>query len=154
MGWRHGRRYRLHRRRSGDCLWRRGRRRKQGLQRAGADVTLGGGRRGNLRSKQALYATDQLLRLKWLADQFVGFYGDGFIRDGLVYNSGHQNDGYRSIFRVLLDLGADGVAVLIGHDDVGDDGIGRILRELSQSGGGVGARDDVDALAAKGNLDD
>src|SRR5712692_6854446 len=55
---------------------------------------------------------------------------------------------------MLLDLGANGVAVLTGHDDVGDHGIGRILRELRKSGGGVAAGDDVDALAAKSNLDD
>src|SRR6266404_8058449 len=55
---------------------------------------------------------------------------------------------------MLLDLGTNGVAVLIGHDDVGDHGIGRILRELRERGGGVATRDDVDAFTAESDLDD
>src|SRR6266436_7669922 len=55
---------------------------------------------------------------------------------------------------MLLDLAADRVAVLIGHDDVGDDGIGRRLFELSDGGRSIARGDDGDVLAAKGNLDD
>ena len=55
---------------------------------------------------------------------------------------------------MLLDLGADGVAVLIGHDDVGDDHVGAVLFELGECGSGVGAGDDVDVLAAERDFDD
>jgi len=59
-----------------------------------------------------------------------------------------------SKLRVLLDLGADRVAVLIRHDHVGDDRVGRILLELRERGSGVGAGDDVEVLAPESDLDD
>src|SRR5260370_39896863 len=55
---------------------------------------------------------------------------------------------------MLLDLTADGVAVLIGHDHVGDYHVGAILLELCRVRGRVGAGNHVDILAAKGDLDD
>src|SRR5437899_51821 len=55
---------------------------------------------------------------------------------------------------MLLDVAADGVAVLVGHDDVGDDDVGAMLLELGESGGGIGAGDDVVVLAAESDFDD
>src|SRR5262249_49552690 len=55
---------------------------------------------------------------------------------------------------MLLDVRADGVAVLVGHDDVGDDDVGAMLGELREGGRGVGAGDDVIVLAAECNFDD
>ena len=45
-------------------------------------------------------------------------------------HSGHQNDRNRSVFRVLLNLRADGIPILVRHDDVSDDGVRGILSEL------------------------
>src|SRR6266446_9367300 len=146
VGWRRSRN-RLRRRRR----WRRWR--KQALQRAGPDMAFERGS-GKFRAEQAFYAANQFLRLKGFADQFIGFHGDGLVGDGFVDDTGHQDDRNRAEFRVLLDLRADGVAVLVRHDDVGDDGIRRILGELREGRGGIGAGDDVEALAAKSNLDD
>ena len=111
------------------------------------------GRRG-LWGEQTFHAADQFLRLKGFADQFVGVDGDGFVGDGFVDDAGHED--YRDVaeLRMLLDLGADGVAVGVGHDDVGDDGVRGILFELREGRSGVGAGDDVDALAAESDLDD
>src|ERR1043166_5274910 len=55
---------------------------------------------------------------------------------------------------MLLDLTAHGVAVLIGHDDIGDDGVGRILIKLRDGGGGVAKCDHGNIFAAEGDLDD
>src|SRR6185312_10152896 len=45
-------------------------------------------------------------------------------------------------------------AVFVGHDDVGDHDIRRILLDTGQRGGSVGVRDHVDVLAAECDLDD
>src|SRR6266478_9907530 len=134
-------------------LRRRRRWRKQALQGAGPDMAFGRGS-GKFRAEQAFYAANQFLRLKGFADQFIGFHGDGLVGDGFVDDPGHQDDGNGAEFGMLLDLRADGVAVLIGHDDIGDDDIRRILFELRERRGGIGAGDDVEALATESNLDD
>src|SRR2546423_6535853 len=55
---------------------------------------------------------------------------------------------------MLLDVLADFVAILVGHDDVGDDHVGPGLLDLNECCGGIVAGDDVDVLAAEGDLDD
>src|ERR1700682_309303 len=143
----------LHRRWSGNGRGWRCRRRKQSLQRTGADMAFGCWP-GKLCSEQTFHAADEFLRLKGFADKFVSLHGDGLVRNSFVHHSGHQDDRNRAVFRVLLDLRADRVAVLVRHDDVGYDRIGRIVRELPERGSGVAASDYVDALAAESNLDD
>src|SRR5262249_217041 len=56
--------------------------------------------------------------------------------------------------RMLLDVLADFVAVLVGHDHVGDDHVGTLLLDLHERGGGIVAGDHVDVLAAERDLDD
>src|SRR4029077_9384126 len=91
---------------------------------------------------------------KRLADEFVGFDGHGFIGDGFVYHTGHENHGDVTELCVLLDLGANGVAVGVGHDHVGDDGVRRILFELREGRSGVGAGNNVKIFATESDLDD
>src|SRR5215469_18343153 len=55
---------------------------------------------------------------------------------------------------MLLDLRAHGITVLIGHDDVGDYRVRRILVELRQCRSRVGTGNNVHVLATKGDLDD
>src|SRR6266852_7930537 len=63
--------------------------------------------------KEALHTPYQFLRLKRLADQFVGFHGNRFVGDALIDYAGHQHDRSFTVLRILLDLAADRVAVLI-----------------------------------------
>jgi len=104
--------------------------------------------------QQTLHAADEFLRLERLADELVGFDGHGLIRDGFVDDTGHEDDRDVAELGVLLDLGADGVAVGVGHDDVGDDGVRRILFELREGRSGVGAGDHVKTFTAESDLDD
>ncbi len=106
------------------------------------------------RTEKTFYAGDELLRLKRFANQFIGADGDRFVGNALVDHTGHQNHGNAVKLRMLLDLAADRVAVLIGHDDVGDDCVGRILFELCHRGGGVARGNHRDVLPAESNLDD
>src|SRR5580658_4774277 len=55
---------------------------------------------------------------------------------------------------MLFDLAANGVAVLVGHDHVGDHDVGLILFELGERGRGIRASNYVDALTAESDLDD
>ena len=55
---------------------------------------------------------------------------------------------------MLFNLAANRIAVLIGHDDVGNHNIRAILFELRQSGSSVRASDHMDIFAAKRDLDD
>ena len=55
---------------------------------------------------------------------------------------------------MLLDVLADFIAVFVGHDDVGDDHVGPGLFDLGEGAGSIMAGDDVDVLAAEGDLDD
>ena len=87
--------------------------------------------------EETFYAGDEFLWLERFADEFVGADGDSLVGDVLVDYTGHENDGRCAELRMLLDLAADGVAVLIGHDDIGDDGVGRSLLELRNGGSGV-----------------
>ena len=104
--------------------------------------------------EQIADAADEFLGLKRFAHELVGLDSDGAIGDGFVDYAGHENDGSFGELRILFDLAADGVAILIGHDDIRDDDIGRMLFELVERGGGVGAGDDKNIFAAKGDLDD
>src|SRR5580700_3421296 len=104
--------------------------------------------------QQTLNPANQLLRLKRLANQLVRLHRYGLVRYALVYDAGHQHHGNSAVFRVLLDLAANGVAVLIRHNHVGDHDVRLVLLKLSQCGSGVGASDDVDVLTAKRDLDD
>src|SRR5258708_19207641 len=100
------------------------------------------------------YAGDQILRLKRFANQFIRADRDRFVGDAFVDHAGHQNHWRFAELRMLLDLAADRVAVLIGHDDVGDDRIGRVLLKLRNRGGGVAGGDHRDVFAAESDLDD
>ena len=82
--------------------------------------------------QQVFNPRDQLLGLKRLANEFIRLHGHGLFGDRLVHDAGHQDDGSAAETLVLLDPAADGVTVLIGHDDVGDDRIRRILLEQRQ----------------------
>ena len=42
-----------------------------------------------LRVQQMTHTRDQILRLKRFANEFVGFYGEGFFRNRTVYNTRH-----------------------------------------------------------------
>lgn len=86
-------------------------------------------------------AADEFLGLKRFADKFVGLDGDGAIGDGFVDYAGHENDGSFGELRILFDLAANRVAILIRHDDIRDDDIRWMLFELVERGGGVGASD-------------
>src|SRR5262249_47369443 len=57
-------------------------------------------------------------------------------------------------FGVFFDLAANGVAVLVRHDHVGDDHIRAFLLELRESRSSVGAGNHVDVFASERNLDD
>src|SRR5579862_6257439 len=103
--------------------------------------------------QQAFHAHDQILRLKGLADQLVGFNRHRLFSDGLVHHAGHENHGGSAEPVVLLDEIANFVAVLIRHDDVGDNGVRCGLAELSQCGSGIRASDDVNILLAEGDFD-
>src|SRR5579863_5188572 len=51
-------------------------------------------------------------------------------------------------------MAANRVAILVRHDDVGDDHVGRVFRELPERRGRIRASDHVNILAAKCDLDD
>src|SRR5271170_3052008 len=55
---------------------------------------------------------------------------------------------------MLLNLAANGIAVLIRHNHVGNHYIRLVLFKLGECGRGVRAGDDVDVLAAERDLDD
>src|SRR5690348_16656887 len=55
---------------------------------------------------------------------------------------------------MLLDLAAYGVAVLVGHDHVGDDNVGLVLVELREGGSRIRAGDHVDVFPTERDLDD
>lgn len=86
-------------------------------------------------------AADEFLGLERLSNEFVGLDGDGAIGDGFVDYAGHENDGSFGELRILFDLAANRVAILIRHDDIRDDDIRWMLFELVERGGGVGASD-------------
>ena len=94
------------------------------------------------------------MRLKRFADEFVGANGDRSVRDAFVDDTRHENDGRGAELGVLANLGADGVAVSVRHDDVGDDCIRRILIELPEGRSRIRAGDDIEILAAERDLDD
>ena len=53
--------------------------------------------------QQAFNSYDQILRLKGLSDQLVGFDCHRLFSHGLVYHAGHENYGRSSEAIVLLD---------------------------------------------------
>src|SRR5580700_2256094 len=55
---------------------------------------------------------------------------------------------------MLLDLAANGVAVLVRHNHVRDHNVRLVLLKLRQSGRCVRASDYIDVLAPKSDLDD
>ena len=116
---------------------------------------LGFGGGSDARSIQEVSDTpDQFLGLKRLPDQFVGLHSNGTICHGFVHHARHQNHGRLAELRILLDLAANRITVLIGHNHVGNDHIGMMLFELGEGGGCIGAGDHVDVFAAKRDLDD
>src|SRR5580700_7985777 len=103
--------------------------------------------------QQVLDASDQILRLKRFAYQFVGLHRGGAFRNGAIHHAGHQN--YRRLAEpvVLLDELANLVAVFVRHDYVGDHHIRSGLVELLERGSGIRAGDHVDVFLAKSDLD-
>src|ERR1041384_6279794 len=97
---------------------------------------------------------DEILGLEWFADQFIGFHRECFIGDGFVDHARHQDDGCLAEAGMLFDVLTDLIAILVGHDHVGDDHVGALLLDLHESGGGIVAGDHVDVLAAERDLDD
>jgi hypothetical protein len=103
---------------------------------------------------QIFYAGDEFLRLKGFADEFIGLDGNGAIGNAFVDHAGHQDHRRFRELGILFHLAADGIAILVGHDHVGDDHVWHVLLKLREGGSGVGAGDDVDIFAAESNLDD
>ena len=73
---------------------------------------------------------DEFLRLKRLADKFVSFYRDSSVSYRFVDDARHEDDWSFSKLWILLDLAADRVTILVGHNDIGNDDVGRVLFEL------------------------
>src|SRR5215471_2825696 len=102
--------------------------------------------------KKGLYAVYQFLWLKRFSNQLVRFHRNGFVGDAFVHYSRHEQHRSRAETGILLDLAANGVTVLIGHDDVGDHDVGAGLFELRDRGGRVGTSNHMDVFAAESNL--
>ena len=82
--------------------------------------------------QKTFHARDQILRLERFADEFVGFHLHGFFRYGAIHYAGHQDHrSFSEAFVFFYEL-ADFVAVFIGHDHVGDDGVGSGVAELGE----------------------
>src|SRR5262249_32908640 len=124
----------------------------EGVGRSAIGYGLRTGR--GLRFEQGFYAINEFLGLERLADELIGFGGHGFFWDGFIDDARHEDDWRGAEIGMLLDVAADGVAVLIGHDDVGDDDVGAIFGKLCEGGSSVGAGDDVVVLAAESDFDD
>jgi len=82
-------------------------------------------------SRRPLHSSNQFLRLKWLADEFIGFHGNGLVSHTLIDNAGHQHDGNFTKLRILLDLRADGITVWSGMITSVITTSGRFLLKLS-----------------------
>src|SRR5581483_5405521 len=103
--------------------------------------------------EQMLHSRDQVLRLKWFAYKFVCLHRKGLFCDGAIHHARHQNHRRAVQLGMLLDALTDFVAILVGHDHVGDHNVGSLLLDVGQSGGRVGIRDHVDVLTPKRDLD-
>src|SRR5579864_2203268 len=106
------------------------------------------------RIQQVFDARDQLLRLKWFANKFVGLDGNGLLRDGSIHHSRHQYDRCFAQLRILLNKPANFVTVFVGHDDVRNNCVGDGTGKLRQGGCGIMTGDHVNGLATERNLDD
>ena len=91
-----------------------------------------GGSSGRIRVEQIFDANDEVLGLKRLSNQLVGFHGHGFFGHGLVDHAGHQNHGRLRELLVPPNELADFIAVAVRHDHVSDDCVGRSFEELRQ----------------------
>src|SRR6185312_17208682 len=96
---------------------------------------------------------DEVLRLKWFADEFISFYGEGALGYGTVDHAGHQDDRRAAEVGMLFDELTDLVAVFVWHDDVTDDDVRAALFKLTEGAGCVTVGDDVDVFATEGDLD-
>jgi hypothetical protein len=105
-------------------------------------------------AQKILHPANQFLRLKGFSDQFVGLHRYGAIGDILVDHTGHENHGCLAIQWALLNLAAHGIAVLVRHDYVRNDHVGRMLLKLRKRGRSVGTGNHVNVFAAKSDLDD
>src|SRR5689334_6934580 len=92
--------------------------------------------------------------MKWLSNQFVRSHLMGSFSDFFVDYSGHQENRRAAQLRMLFDEFTKLVSILVGHNNVTDDGIGNGLFELNHGGSHVGAGHHIKVLAAKGDLDD
>src|SRR5690242_16298547 len=77
-----------------------------------------------------LHSRDQVLRLKWFAYKFVCLHRKGLFCDGAIHHARHQNHRRAVQLGMLLDALTDFVAILVGHDHVGDHNVGSLLLDV------------------------
>src|SRR5258708_31587790 len=103
--------------------------------------------------QQALDAPNEVLWLKRFTNQLIRLHRYCFVGNAFVHHARHQYHGNSTEFRMLLDLAANGVPVLIRHNHVRDHNVRLVLFKLRQSGRGIRASDYIDVLAPKRDLD-
>ena len=97
---------------------------------------------------------DEALGFERLRDDGVATCFVGAIRIERLEGSGEKDDRDVAVLRMRFDVLADLIAVLLRHDDVGEDDVGSHLSELLQGFGPVVDRCDLVIPVGKRQLDD